>query len=103
MAWVKQKFSDKVQTFRYESLQNNIKFVSLFFCVCFCFRKELVEMWDKCYFGEAQRKEFTPAFDGMKFRQLRILEKCNDLFNNKMQFSFRKLLRRSSCHPRTSS
>lgn len=26
-------------------------------------RKELVEMWDKCYFGEAQRKEFTPAFD----------------------------------------
>lgn len=27
-------------------------------------RKELMEMWDKCYFGESQRHEFTPAFDG---------------------------------------
>lgn len=26
-------------------------------------RKELAEMWDKCFFGEAQRGEFTPAFD----------------------------------------
>ncbi|XP_028416541.1 protein regulator of cytokinesis 1-like isoform X1 [Dendronephthya gigantea] len=26
-------------------------------------RKELMEIWDKCYFGEAQRHEFTPAFD----------------------------------------
>ncbi|XP_046853239.1 protein regulator of cytokinesis 1-like isoform X2 [Xenia sp. Carnegie-2017] len=26
-------------------------------------RKELAEIWDKCYFGESQRREFTPAFD----------------------------------------
>jgi hypothetical protein len=29
------------------------------------FRRELDEIWDKCYFGESQRREFTPAFDGM--------------------------------------
>ena len=22
-------------------------------------------LWDKCYFGPAQREEFAPAFDGM--------------------------------------
>lgn len=26
-------------------------------------RRELDEIWDKCYFGESQRREFTPAFD----------------------------------------
>ena len=30
----------------------------------FQFRKELSELWDKCFFGPAQREEFTPAFDG---------------------------------------
>ena len=28
-------------------------------------RKELSDLWDKCFFGPAQREEFTPAFDGM--------------------------------------
>ena len=23
------------------------------------------DLWDKCYFGPAQREEFSPAFDGM--------------------------------------
>lgn len=26
-------------------------------------RRELVEMWDKCFFGDAQRHEFSPAFE----------------------------------------
>ena len=26
-------------------------------------RKELSDLWDKCFFGPAQREEFTPAFD----------------------------------------
>ena len=28
-------------------------------------RKELSDLWDRCFFGPAQREEFTPAFDGM--------------------------------------
>lgn len=28
-------------------------------------RKELSDLWDKCFFGPVQREEFTPAFDGM--------------------------------------
>lgn len=43
----------------------------MFVSRCF-FRKELEEIWNKCYFGEAQRREFTPAFDGIILPLLRV-------------------------------
>jgi hypothetical protein len=39
-----------------------------------------MEIWDKCYFGESQRHEFTPAFDGM---YAKIVFKYRNTYNNK--------------------
>ena len=36
----------------------------------FYYRKELNELWDKCFYSPTQRHQFTAAFDGKKARDL---------------------------------
>lgn len=50
------KLKNEVQRLQALKLQHIQKFID-------GLRKELSDLWDKCYFGPAQREEFTPAFD----------------------------------------
>ncbi|KAJ7333632.1 hypothetical protein OS493_017175 [Desmophyllum pertusum] len=50
------KLKTEVQRLQALKLQHIQKFID-------GLRKELSDLWDKCYFGPAQREEFTPAFD----------------------------------------
>ena len=44
-------------------------------CTVGC-RKELKQLWDKCFFGEDERREFTPAFDGMSSFFVKFIVHC---------------------------
>lgn len=50
------KLKEEVQRLQALKLQHMQKFIE-------GLRKELSDLWDKCYFGPAQREEFSPAFD----------------------------------------
>lgn len=50
------KLKNEVQRLQALKLQHIQKFID-------GLRKELSDLWNKCYFGPAQREEFTPAFD----------------------------------------
>lgn len=50
------KLKSEVERLQALKLQHMQKFID-------GLRKELSDLWDKCFFGPAQREEFTPAFD----------------------------------------
>ncbi|XP_028403119.1 protein regulator of cytokinesis 1-like [Dendronephthya gigantea] len=51
-----QKLKDEVDKYECMKLKYTEKFI-------LGLRKELKQLWDKCYFGEDERREFSPAFD----------------------------------------